>query len=411
MPLKTAETASKSLKLEGIQDALKRHGIPAWLFYDFRGQDPLALHVLALSPKGHRTRRWFYFVPAQGAPVKLVHRIEPEALDELPGEKILYSGRTELEEMLGKVVRSVDQVAMQYSRQGAVPYVSRVDAGTVELVRSFGVDVVSSGDLIQILEAAWSGKQLRSHQQAAAFLLRIVREAFHRIGASLKKKESITELSIQEFLLDCFKKERYLSNHPPIVAANAHSANPHYSPTKKTNAPIGPGSLVLLDVWCKKNEKDAAYADITWVAHVGNQVPPKIAEIFDLVREARDKAIDFVRGRILAGHPLFGYEVDDKARHIIASKGYGEYFTHRTGHSIGHEVHWVGANIDNFETAEHRRILHRTCFSIEPGIYLKEFGVRSEVDVYVEEHHVEVNPTEIQEEVVLIKTGGTKGLS
>jgi len=358
--------------------------------------------VLQLTPKQNRTRRWFYFIPSQGSPVKLAHRIEPDALEELPGETILYSGRLELEEMLRKVVRSVEQVAMQYSPKNAVPYISKVDAGTVELIKSFGVQVVSSGDLIQEVEAKLNDKQLKSHREAAAFLFECVNEAFSFIRTSLKKKQSVSELVVQEFLVNRFKRNRYISNYPPIVAVDAHTGNPHYAPAKKTNFTIKPGSLVLLDLWCKKNEKESTYADITWVGYVGEEIPPKIQEVFDIVREARDKAIDFVRGRVLAGHPLFGYVIDDKARHVITTRGYGEHFTHRTGHSIGDEVHWIGANIDNFETEEHRRIIPKTCFSIEPGIYLKDFGIRSEVDVYVDERHVEVNPPELQDAIILI---------
>lgn len=390
------------MKLELIRENLKRLAIHAWLFYDFRGIDPLALQILNLSPKKFRTRRWFYLVPGEGDPVKLVHRIEADALDDLPGEKILYSSQTELEEMLKMLLRPVSRVAMQYSPRNAVPYVSKVDAGTVELVKSCGVEVVSSGDLIQALEATWTKKQLDSHRKAAAFLHTCVEDAFAKIKTALKKREKVTELSIQEFILDKFKKERFVSNHPPIVAVNAHAGTPHYAPEKTTDAEIKAGCLVLLDLWCKKNEKDAAYADITWTGYVGEKVPEKIQNVFEVVRDARNKAIDFIRGRILADHPLMGYEVDEKTRHYIVSKGYGEQFTHRTGHSIGQEVHWIGANIDNFETIEQRRIIPKTCFSIEPGIYFKDFGIRSEVDVYVDERHVEVNPPELQESLILV---------
>jgi Xaa-Pro dipeptidase len=391
------------VNLSFIQENLKRFGIPAWLFYDFRGLDPIALQILELSDKKFRTRRWFYFVPREGDPVKLVHRIEADALDELPGEKILYSSHTELTEMLGKILSGVDRVAMQYSPTSAVPYISRVDAGTVELVRNCGVEVVSSGDLIQALKATLTPKALESHREAASFLYACIQEAFQQIGKKLKKGGTISELSIQKFLLDRFKKNKFVSNHPPIVAVNAHTANPHYAPTKESSFSIKAGDLVLIDAWCKKDEKDAVYADITWTAYIGDRVPQKIQDVFEVVRDARNKALDFLRGRILAGHPVIGYEVDEKTRHYIESKGYAAFFTHRTGHSIGEEVHWIGANMDNFETVEQRRILPRTCFSIEPGIYLKEFGIRSEVDVYVEERHLEVNPPQLQEELVLIK--------
>jgi Xaa-Pro aminopeptidase len=398
------------MKLEEIKNSLKQTGIQSWLFYDFQGLDPLAVHILGLSPKQMRTRRWFYFVPKEGDPVKLAHRIEPEALEDLPGEKLLYSGKIEMEEILKEILSSVKEVAMQYSPKNAVPYISRVDAGTLELIRSFGVNVVSSGDLIQILEAVLSKKELESHRKAASFLFSCVQEGFHYIASALKKKESVTELSVQEFILNRMKKGKFVSDHPPIVAVNAHTANPHYSPDKKTDTVITENSLVLLDMWCKSSEKESVYADITWTGYIGEAVPKKILDIFTIVRDARNKGIDFIRGRILADHPVIGYEVDEKVRHYIDSKGYGGFFIHRTGHSIGREVHWIGANLDNFETVEQRTILPGTCFSVEPGIYLKEFGIRSELDVYVDHRHLEVNPQKLQDEMILVKDGRVYGV-
>jgi Xaa-Pro aminopeptidase len=341
--------------------------------------------------------------------VKLVHRIEPDVLEEIPGEKLLYSGKVEMEEMLKKILSSVRTAAMQYSPKNAVPYISRVDAGTVELIRSLGVEVVSSGDLIQILEAVLTKKELESHRKAASFLYSCVEEGFKHIAASLKNRQRVTEFSVQEFILNRFKKGKFISDHPPIVAVGPHASNPHYSPQKTTDAPITENSLVLLDMWCKSSEKGAVYSDITWTGYMGKKIPEKIQEVFSIVRDARNKAIDFIRGRVLANHPVMGYEVDEKVRHFIASKGYGEYFLHRTGHSIGREVHWIGANLDNFETVEQRIILPRTCFSVEPGIYLKDFGIRSELDVYVDERHLEVNPEKLQEELIQIKDGAVFG--
>lgn len=388
--------------LKALQETLLHCRIPAWLFYDFLGLDPLALRILKLSFEQNRTRRWFYLVPDRGNAVKIVHRIEPDALADLPGETLCYSGKTELEEVLKKIISPFNQVAMQYSPNNAVPYVSRVDAGTVELVKSLGVKVVSSGDLIQLLEATWSEQQLRLHREAANFLYGCVFDSFDWVRDHLRKKETVSELSLQEFLIKKFRKNHFIANYPPIVAVNSHTGNPHYSPHKKSNMHIRKGSLLLLDLWCKKQDRNAPYADITWVGYIGKEIPEKIQSIFHIVREARDKAIDFIRGRTLAGHPIFGYEVDDKVRHFILAKGYGEYFLHRTGHSIGSEVYWIGANLDNFETEDHRQLLPKTCFSVEPGIYLKDFGIRSEVNIYIDHRHLEINPPKTQDNIIFI---------
>jgi len=388
--------------IAAIQRAIAAENIDGWLFYFFHDNDDLALRILDLTG-GHFTRRWFYLIPKEGEPRKLVHRIEEDALDSLPGEKHVYLGWKQLEEQLPKVIGNCQKIAMQYSPRNAVPYVSRVDAGTLELIRSFGKDVVSAADLVSRFEAVWSEGQLDSHIKACINLKNIVFEAFNMIKGALNKGERLTEFQVQEFIWKRFDELGMISNARPIVAVNSNSGMPHYTPDEKEHAEIKNGDFVLIDLWAKlKEPQNATYADITWTGFVGDSVPEKYKEIFDVVSGGRDAALNLVKERITNGQTLFGWEVDDAARNFIASKGFGDYFIHRTGHSIGLEVHANGANMDNLETKEERRVLPNTCFSIEPGVYLKEFGIRSEIDVFVGEGKVVVAASPIQEEVIPI---------
>jgi Xaa-Pro aminopeptidase len=395
-------TPETEARIGRIQEALREYNVPAWLFYGFQTVDPLAKRILGLSPDRHETRRWFYLVPASGEPVRIVHKIEKEVLDELPGRQVGYAGWKELHEVLRDVLKGQPRVAMQYSPNNAIPYVSRVDAGTVELVKSCGSDVISSADLVQVFEATWSDEQLASHRVAAKHLRDLVHEAFKLIGQRAAADRPATEVEIQDWFSQQFAARHMVTNHPVIVAANEHSGNPHFSPSKELDRPIAKGDFILLDVWAKLDGPLDTYADITWTGFVGAEVPARHREIFDIVRAGRDAAIDFVRQSVTAQRDFSGYQVDDICRNTIRERGYGDYFIHRTGHSIGQEVHWNGANIDNFETQDLRRILPRTCFSIEPGVYLPEFGVRSEVDVYVGKDFAEVTGGEPQSEVIAI---------
>lgn len=392
-----------TVDIAAIQKALVQENVDAWLFYYFHENDPLALRILKLSAADHFSRRWFYLIPKEGTPRKLVHRIEDTSLDALPGEKHLYIGWKQLEEKLQTVLSGCKSVAMQYSPRNAVPYVSRVDAGTLELVRGCGVDVVTAADLVSRFEATWTESQLNTHLRACENLKNIVYECFNKIRDTLRAGKAINEFEVQEFIWQRFEQLGMTSNSRPIVAVNAHSGSPHYQPDEKNFWPIKDGDFVLIDLWAKlKNPADATYADITWTGFVGKSVPEKYKEIFDVVSGGRDAALNLVRKRVADGAVLYGWEVDDAARDFISSAGYGEYFIHRTGHSIGLEVHANGANMDNLETREERRILAKTCFSIEPGVYLKEFGVRSEIDVYVGEGNVVVAAEPIQSEVIPI---------
>ena len=381
------QTTQQEARVLEIQRALReQEGLEGWLFYDFRGSDPLGYRVLLLDPTMHVTRRWYYWIPAEGTPQKLVHRIEPHVLDALPGHSHAYVSWDQQRQLLKRVLSGSRRIAMQYSPMNAVPYVSRVDAGTMELVRSFGVEVVSSGDLIQLFEARWTDRQLESHQYAASALRRIVDEAFGRVGEILSKGQNLTEHGLQQFILSRIREAGMVTSSPPIAAVNAHSADPHYAPPAVGSATITRDDLVLIDLWAKQPAAGSVYADITWTAYAGSTVPEKHRTVFSIVRQGRDAALNFVRTQMLAGQRPFGYEVDSACRLVIQAAGYGGQFVHRTGHSIGEEVHGNGANIDGLETQDTRRLMPHTCFSIEPGIYLPgEFGIRSELDVFLTE--------------------------
>mgnify|MGYP003342574874 FL=1 len=391
-------------RVAGIQKAIRESGAAdGWLFYDFRGSDPLAYRVLLLDPSRHVTRRWYYWIPATGTPVKLLHRIEPHVLAELPGQDRLYVSWEQQRALLASIVKGSHRIAMQYSPFNAVPYLSRVDAGTIELIRSFGAEVVSAADLVQRFEAVWTDAQLESHQYAVTALRRIVDEAFAHVGSTLRAGRSLTEYDLQQFILGRIHDAGMGTSSPPIAAVDAHSADPHYGPTVAASAPVLHDSLVLIDLWAKRREPGAVYGDITWTGFTAKEVPQRHREVFECVRRGRDAALSFVQQQVSAGQFPFGWEVDEACRRVISAAGYGEQFVHRTGHSIGEEVHGNGANIDNLETQESRRLMARTCFSIEPGIYLPdEFGIRSELDVYVSEREVVVYGQPLQHGIVPI---------
>lgn len=388
-------------RVTAIQGALREQGsIDGWLFYDFRGSDPLGYRVLLLDPAMHVTRRWYYWIPAEGAPQKLLHRIEPHVLDRLPGQTDEYVSWEQQRQLLARLLNGSRRIAMQYSPLNAVPYVSRVDAGTIELIRSFGVEVVSSADLIQMFEARWTDRQLESHQYAAAALRRIVDEAFGHVREAVAKGNGLTEYGLQQFILSRIREAGMITSSAPIAAVNEHSADPHYGPAPTGSAEIKRDDLVLIDLWAKQADAGSVYADITWTAYAGSTVPEKHRAVFDVVRQGRDAALEFVRARVQAGQRPFGYEVDAACRSVIEGAGYGERFVHRTGHSIGEEVHGNGANIDGLETQDTRRLMPRTCFSIEPGVYLPgEFGIRSELDVFLTERDALVFGLPLQREL------------
>jgi Xaa-Pro aminopeptidase len=389
------------MRIAEIQAALREEGLDGWLFFDHHRRDPLAYRVLQFTPGSAVTRRWYYFIPAQGEPRGLAHRIEAETLKTLPGSQTLYAGWQDMVEGLRQMFGGARRVAMQYSPQCAVPYVSMVDAGTVELVRGVGVEVVSSANLIQRFESRWTAEQLEAHLEAGRRVDRIRAEAFQRVSGKLRARERITEWEMQQFILTRFREEGLFTDHGPDVAVNANASNPHYEPKQDACSEIRAGDLVLMDMWAKLDGPDGVYYDITWVGYCGAQPPEAVEKVFGVVKEARDKAIRCVADAMAAGRLLRGFEVDDAARAHIRDAGYGNAFFHRTGHSIGAEVHGTGANMDNLETHDERKIIPWTCFSIEPGIYLPEFGIRSEVDVFVDERSARVTG-EMQERILTL---------
>lgn len=388
--------------LDAIQAALREFGLDGWLLYDFRGSNVLARRVLGLDGKPVMSRRFFYVVPAHGEPRKLVHRIEPGALNHLPGDATVYLRWQELEAGIQKLVAGMSRIAMEYSPRNANPYIAKVDAGTIELVRSFGVEPVPSGDLIQLFEATWDDEQWRMHREAEVHTQSAYDLAWSLIADTIRRGGSITECGVQSAIMDHFHRNGLTTYSPPIVAVGPHSGDPHFETCPATDTPIREGDFVLLDLWAKVDRPRAVYSDLTRVGFVGQTVPDRYESVFQVVAQARDAAIATVRDAYAAARPVQGWEVDRAARRVIDDAGYGEYFIHRTGHSIGQEVHGNGANMDDLETHEERLVLRRTCFSVEPGIYRPEFGVRSEINVFVDgEGQVHVTGG-LQEKVVPI---------
>jgi len=388
------------MHLAAIQSALRERNIDAWLFYDHHHRDPIAYRVLGLPANLMVTRRWFYLIPAHGDPVKLVHKIEAGHLDSLPGTKRQYSGWQELFENLKAMLAAYRDIAMQYSPNNSVFTISLVDAGTVDLLRGLGKNIVSSADLVAQFESTWSEEQIQSHFAARDSVDAIVDAAFREIGLRARDGGT-TEHAMQQWFMEAFGRENLLTDDPPIVAVNANAGNPHYEPRADHPVPIRQGDLVLLDVWGKKNTPGAVYYDVTWMGFVGPAPSNRILEVFEIVRDARDAGVRVVTEAISAGRPIAGWEVDRATRDHIKKKGYGDYFIHRTGHSIGTDVHSNGANMDDLEIHDERRLLPNSCFSIEPGIYLPEFGVRSEVNMLVRPKSAEVTGN-IQRDIVII---------
>jgi Xaa-Pro aminopeptidase len=390
--------------LASVQAALREMGLDGWLLYDFRGLNVLARRVLDIPTDAILSRRWFYFIPAKGEARKLVHHIEPGALDALPGTARRYLRWQELEAGVADLLAGSRRVAMEYVPRNANPYVSRVDAGTVELVRSLGVEIVSSGDLIQRFEACWDDEQWRMHLEAAGHTRSAYDAAFRLIAERVRAGNPARETEVQQCILDHFARHHLVTDHPPIVGVGPHSADPHFAPSPATDVPVAAGQFVLIDLWAKLDRGRAVYSDLTWTGFVGDAVPERYAAVFRVVARARDAAIDRVRTAFARGEDLQGWQVDQAARDVIEQAGHGPHFCHRTGHSIGQETHGNGANMDNLETHEERRVLPGTCFSVEPGVYLPgDFGVRSEVNVFVDgKKQVHVTGGDPQTEVVAI---------
>ncbi len=404
-----SQTSSTSflLNLTEVQSALAAEQLDGWLIYDFHGINAVA-QALFIS-NGHMvTRRWFYFIPIVGDPILIVHKIEATNFPPFSGQRRFYAGWQELHQRLRELFEKKPagrplRLAMEYSPMNDIPTVSYVDAGMLELVRSFGVEVVSSANLIQLFQARWSADQLASHIAAAQVLHITQQKAFKKIEMALSQQQSITEYDVQQFIAREIQAAGAIIEDEPIVAVNGNISNPHYAPTAKVFSPIRRGDVILLDLWAKMATPRAVYADITWMGYAGTNVPDKLQQVFQTVIGSRDHGVDFLRQQATAGNIVPGYRVDEVVRQYIAAAGYGEYFFHRTGHSLGTSVHGNGVNMDSYETRDSRFIIPGLAFSIEPGIYLPEFGMRSEIDVYFGENGPEVH-TQPQMELVKLHT-------
>ncbi len=378
-------TFGMSLPIPAVQRALQEDGLDAWLLYDFRGSNPIAARLAGLAGSGHMaTRRWYYLIPASGEPRGLVHAIERHNLDGLPGEKQPYSRRQELVDGLKALLGGARRVAMEYSPGNNIPYVSRVDAGTVEAVREAGAEVVSSGDLVQRFEAVWSDEVFAMHQAAADRLYRIKDRAFELVRARVAGG-ALTEYEVQQQMMAWFREEGLVTDADPNVSAQENAGNPHYHPSREVHRPIRRNEVLLLDLWGKVNAPGAVFADITWVGYTGPTVPEAYARAFAAARDGRDAAVDLVKSAIRERRDLRGFEVDRAARGVIERAGYGDRFIHRTGHSLGEDVHGNGVHMDDYETHDDRRLIPGTGFTIEPGVYTSEFGVRTEINMFVRE--------------------------
>ena len=392
-----------SLDVAAVQRALQQQGLDGWLWYDFQGANPIAHRMAGLDSGGHMaSRRWFYLIPAAGEPRGLVHAIEKHNLDGLPGNKTAYAGRTELESGLKHLLSGSKRIAMEYSPNGAIPYVSRVDAGTIELVRGQGVEVVSSGDLVQEFEARWSDAAIDSHRRASEKLYRIKDRAFETVAKRVGEGVPTNEFDIRQLMWQWFESEGLTSDAAPLVAAQENASDPHYMPGPDNSRPIRAGELVLLDLWGKLKTPGAVFADISWVGFTGSEIPSEMAAVFAAARDARDAAVALVQNAAREGRDVRGFELDRAARSVIERAGFGAYILHRTGHSLGETVHGNGAHLDDYETHDERRLLPGTGFTIEPGIYLGRFGVRTEINVVWTAKGPEVTGPRQQEIVRLV---------
>ena len=389
------------MNINDIQDALRRLKVDGWLLCDFRNRDYLAYRVLGLNFEKMSSRRWYYYIPARGTPKKVVSAVEKHRLNELPGTTHVYLSWKELHATLGTALGTGKRIAMQYSNLNHVPYVSMVDAGTVELVKKLGNKVVSSADLVQMFVAVLDAKGYALHREAGAVMDRIMQEAFAEIGRALKT--GATEYDVQQFIMKRFAEENLTTYDPPMVGTNEHPADPHFDLTRELARPFKQGDTVLIDMWAKKNVPGGIYYDITWVGYLGDAPPAKYRKIFTAARDARDAAVDFVVRRFEKRKPCYGWEVDDACRAVVVRAGFGKQFLHRTGHSIGEETHGNGVNIDNLETKDERRLLPGCLFSIEPGIYLAgSMAVRTEINMFIGLDGVPEVTGDVQRDLVLI---------
>jgi Xaa-Pro dipeptidase len=379
-----------ALDVAAVQARLRHEDLDGWLLYDFHGSNPIAARLAGVADGGQiTTRRWYYLIPARGEPRGLVHAIERQNLDALPGQKTVYASRNELERGVTALVDGVRRIAMEYSPGGAIPCLSRVDGGTVDALRDRGLEIVSSGDLAQAFEATWTPVQLASHESASAALHRIKDRAFATAAGALDAGQALSEYELQQEMVRWFGEEGLVSDSAPVVAVGPNAGNPHYLPTTSRHRAIVPNAVLLLDLWGKKQQPGAVFADITWVGFAG-EIPPEVATVFRTVAAARDEALALVQKAARAGREIQGWQADRAAREVMEHAGYGDAVQHRTGHNLGESVHGNGAHLDDFETHDDRRLIPGTAFTIEPGLYFDTFGVRSEINVYLDERDARV---------------------
>jgi Xaa-Pro aminopeptidase len=372
-----------ALDVAAIQHALRADGLDGWLLFDFHGSNPIATRLAGLADGPHMTtRRWYYLIPSSGEPRGLVHAIERHNLDALPGEKIVYAGREQLDAGITRLLAGLRRIAMEYSPKGAIPYLSRVDAGTAEAIRDRGVEIVSSGDLVQQFEAAWTPAQLASHRAASEALYRIKDRAFRAAAAAVRDATPLSEYDLQQQMVGWFDEEGLISDSAPVVAIGANAGDPHYLPDAEHSRPLVADEVLLLDLWGKRAEAGAVFADITWVGVTGASVAAEAARAFRAIVDARDAAVTLVEEAARTGRDLRGWEVDRTARTVLQEAGYGDRILHRTGHSLGESVHGNGVHLDDYETHDDRRVLPGTGFTIEPGLYFENFGVRTEINMF-----------------------------
>jgi Xaa-Pro dipeptidase len=391
------------LDVPAIQSALRKADLDGWLLYDFHGSNPIAAQLAGLVGGGHMTtRRWYYLIPAEGQPRGLVHAIERHNLDQLPGEKAVYAGREQLDAELTRLLAGIRRVAMEYSALCAIPYLSRVDAGTAEAVRARGVSIFSSGDLVQQFEASWTPAQLASHRVASASLYRIKDRAFASAAAAVRAGRTMSEYELQQQMVGWFEEEGLVSDSAPVVAVGGNAGDPHYLPTAERSRPIVADQVLLLDLWGKTRDAGAVFADITWVGLTGSRVPDEAARAFSAIAGARDAAVTLVKDAARDGRDLRGWQVDRAARDVLEQRGYADRILHRTGHSLGENVHGNGVHMDDYETHDDRRLLPGTGFTVEPGLYFDTFGVRTEINMFRDEREAVVTGPRQDEIVTLL---------
>jgi Xaa-Pro dipeptidase len=388
--------------LTAIQRALNATKIDGWLFYEFQGNDPIAQSILNIPDDKTQTRRWWFYIPQRGVPIKLVHGIERDILDHLPGKKEVYLSWQEMEEKLEKIFKGGGKVAIQYSPRNAIPSISKIDAGTFELLKSFHLDLITSAGLVQQFEACWTPAQLSMHINVAKQLSDIINKTFKLIKRKIEHHEEVNEYIVQRYVMNEIKSRSLVSDYPAIVSTGKNSGNPHYYPAKNRCAPIYPGSIVQLNLSAKERNEQAVYAVVAWVGYVGYEIPEEYSYVFAVIRDTRNQVIDYLEKAVKAGKKFYGYQVDELARTLVKAAGYESYFLHRTGHSIGKELNAHGVNIDSLETRDDREIIAGSCFSIQPGLYFSDYGMRSEINVYVAEDSIHIYTQPLQQEIVPI---------